>query len=352
VVTLLWGSQHAVIKSALASSPDYPGVFNLLRFGLASLCFWPWTPSVLPPSLGTCSENGDEGLNAAEKERQGLWRAGAELGIWMFLGFALQAVGLQFTSASRSGFLLYLNVKLVPLFAWLLLGRRPSLDVVVFALLAFVGTALLSVDGGRMPNVGDAWSLAAAAASAMFILRLEGAAKAYSLTRAKELNSATLWVTTGLCAVWAGVEAFMGYGGEGGDGGGLGVVFTDLLREEWPQIVFLGVVASALCNWIQTLGQREVPAEKAALIYALDPVYGAVFARLLLGESEALGTMGYTGAALVTSAAVLATFYGKRGGEGSAHDESGMSGIELSARKHEDVEDQKEKGEVPQARQK
>lgn len=116
--------------------------------------------------------------------------------------------------------------------------------------------------------------------------------------------------------------------------------------------MFLGVVASALCNWIQTLGQREVPAEKAALIYALDPVYGAVFARLLLGESEALGTMGYTGAALVTSAAVLATFYGKRGGEGSAHDESGMSGIELSARKHEDVEDQKEKGEVPQARQK
>ncbi|EKU22283.1 dmt superfamily drug metabolite transporter [Nannochloropsis gaditana CCMP526] len=143
VVTLLWGSQHAVIKSALASSPDYPGVFNLLRFGLASLCFWPWTPSFLPPSLGTCSENGEEGVDAAEKERQGLWRAGAELGIWMFLGFSLQAVGLQLTSASRSGFLLYLNVKLVPLFAWLLLGRRPSLDVVVFALLAFAGTALL-----------------------------------------------------------------------------------------------------------------------------------------------------------------------------------------------------------------
>jgi hypothetical protein len=37
--------------------------------------------------------------------------AGCELGLWTFLGFGLQAVGLETTTASRSGFLLYLNVK-------------------------------------------------------------------------------------------------------------------------------------------------------------------------------------------------------------------------------------------------
>eukprot|EP00624_Nannochloropsis_granulata_P000580 evm.model.NODE_12264_length_9147_cov_31.268940.2 len=251
-----------------------------------------------------------------EEERQGLWKAGAELGVWMFLGFALQALGLQYTSASRSGFLLYLNVKLVPLFAWLLLGRRPTLDVVGSALVAFLGTALLSFDGGMMPNAGDAWSLAAAAASAMFILRLEGAAKAYSLTRAKELNSATLWVTTFLCLGWVGVEYGLalqqGAGGGGMEGGG-GVLelVQGLWKEDWRQIVYLGVVTSAVCNWIQTLGQREVPAEKAALIYALDPVYGAVFARVLLGESEALGVRGYVGAGLVTAAAVGASLWAR-----------------------------------------
>jgi len=248
----------------------------------------------------------------------------------MFLGFALQALGLQYTSASRSGFLLYLNVKLVPLFAWLLLGRRPTVDVVGFALIAFLGTALLSFDGGSLPNVGDAWSLAAAAASAMFILRLEGAAKAYSLTRAKELNSATLWVTTLLCLGWAGVEYVVAQQGGGGgmEGGqGVGELIQGLWREDWKQIVYLGVITSAVCNWIQTLGQREVPAEKAALIYALDPVYGAVFARVLLGESEALGTRGYIGAGLVTSAAVFATLWARsgRGGEEGGREE----GVEM-----------------------
>ena len=201
------------------------------------------------------------------------------------------------------------------------------MDVVGFALVAFLGTALLSFDGGSLPNVGDAWSLAAAAASAMFILRLEGAAKAYSLTRAKELNSATLWVTTLLCLGWAGVEYGLAAQQGGGMEGGQGVLelVQGLWREDWKQIVYLGVVTSAVCNWIQTLGQREVPAEKAALIYALDPVYGAVFARVLLGESEALGTRGYIGAGLVTSAAVLATLWA-RSGAGKGEEEGGREG--------------------------
>jgi drug/metabolite transporter (DMT)-like permease len=57
-----------VIKSALISYPEVPGLLNFLRFGLASLLFLPWTP--LPTADGN----------------RGIWRAGTELGIWMFLG--------------------------------------------------------------------------------------------------------------------------------------------------------------------------------------------------------------------------------------------------------------------------
>ena len=39
-------------------------------------------------------------------------------------------------------------------------------------------------------------------------------------------------------------------------------------------IYVLGVIATGLCNYLQTIGQRVVPAEKAAIIYSLDPVYG------------------------------------------------------------------------------
>lgn len=101
---------------------------------------------------------------------------------------------------SRSAFLLYLNVKLVPFLAFILEGRSISKATWISAFLAFAGTVLLSSDG-TPPNVGDLWSVLAAATSAMFILRLE---KYSGSCNASRLNSANLWITAGLCGVWAG----------------------------------------------------------------------------------------------------------------------------------------------------
>jgi drug/metabolite transporter (DMT)-like permease len=226
--------------------------------------------------------------------------------------------------------LLYLNVKLVPLFAFLLLGRKITLDVWLYAFMAFTGTALLSFDGSP-PNIGDLWSILAAAASAMFILRLEGAAAAYSATRSKELNSATLWVTTGLCGLWATIELVRG--------GGVHLeVLQDVVEQDWRQILYLGVITTAICNWIQTIGQREVPAEKAALIYAMDPVYGAVFARLLLGDSEILGVQGIVGAALVTGSAVASTLLSNNRSTSRNEEEDGGGSQEMVGSSRADEE--------------
>ena len=160
--TLIWGSQHALIKDAV----DFvsPASLNAARFSIAALVS---LPALLSPSPAAAGEEADSTART--------WRAGAELGCYTFLGFALQAIGLEFTTASRSAFLLYLNVKLVPLLALVLYGRKSTARAWTSAALAFAGTALLSSDGSP-PNVGDAWSLAAAAASAGFILRLEALA--------------------------------------------------------------------------------------------------------------------------------------------------------------------------------
>jgi len=69
LVTILWGTQHAVIKSTLIETPEYPGVVNFLRFSLASVLFLPWTPNPFDGVQG-----------------QGIWKSGASLGFWMFLG--------------------------------------------------------------------------------------------------------------------------------------------------------------------------------------------------------------------------------------------------------------------------
>lgn len=74
------------------------------------------------------------------------------------------------------------------------------------------------------------------------------------------------------------------------------------IRAQGELIGYLAVVTTALTNWMQALGQRSVPAERAAVIYAMDPVYAAGFAYLLLGES--LGPTGIAGAGIITGAAL------------------------------------------------
>ena len=216
-------------------------------------------------------------------------RAGAELGLWTALGFAFQSVGLLTTTASRSAFLLYLNVKIVPFLAWALLGRQVAASTWASALLALTGTALLSTDGGPV-TVGDAWSVAAATASAMFILRLEAFAREHD---AAQLNGVAFATVTALCAVWVGADLVVT---DQPQQQGLATLLGTVLANPWP-ILYLGAFSTGLCNFLQTLGQRDIAAERAAIIYSMDPVYGAMFSYLFLHEG--LGPQGFAGAAFV-----------------------------------------------------
>ena len=105
--TVIWGSQHPVMKD-LVESVD-PASVNAARFTIAAAFALPWLPGA--PWRSQSEHAG------GSKHVMRTWLAGSELGAYTFLGFALQSFGLQFTTASRSAFLLYLNVKLVPVTA-------------------------------------------------------------------------------------------------------------------------------------------------------------------------------------------------------------------------------------------
>jgi len=305
--TLIWGSQHAVIKEVVEVAS--PASLNAARFSLAAVASLPWLPGA--PWRPRSADVGD----AERSLRTRLtWAAGMELGAFSFSGFALQAVGLQFTSASRSAFLLYLNVKLVPVLALLAYGRSSSARTWLSAAVALCGTALLSFDGSP-PNVGDAWSLAAALASAGFILRLDEAARqgreegGMPLNPA-ELNAATISASAVLCSVWALTEAALA---PGGIFGRESLATASALAPYSAELLYLALATTALAQWLQALGQSRVSGQDAAIVYALDPVYAAGFSYVLLGET--LGPQGVAGAGLVLAAVVMS-----RGGKGTTGD--------------------------------
>lgn len=216
---------------------------------------------------------------------------------------------MKYTTAQRSGFLLYLNIKLVPLFAYLIYQRKISIPTWLSALTALSGTALLTFDGSTYNfNIGDLWSIAAAAASAMFILRLEFASKAVS--NSAKLNSYSLWVVTIASFLWCLLENIPS-GGSGmnlnlsmdsiassigqidgvrsgmsnNGNNALPMLLLSSIESTWNKVqqtvslhpvelIYLGGVTTALANYIQTKAQKGITAERASIIYALDPVYG------------------------------------------------------------------------------
>lgn len=388
LVAVIWGTQHAVIKSVVDDSNAVIGLgtgffkwmedagvnlgtvqngvastnvkvadaaggestaafFTLARFGLAALLASPYTPGwrLLVDSakdkLGIVeSTTVSDDVNKGEEKRRPLqhdssgsenagavttssrndgesislaWKYGAELGIYMFLGYAFQAIGLETTTASRSGFLLYLNVKFVPFFSYFLFGKRIQRSTWISALAAFAGTALLALDNasvekglGMAFTVGDLWSIAAAAASAMFILRMEAASNA--VPESSELNAATLWIVAVLSLLWTTgiswndievnaetasvfVQAIQHT---------VEQTVSTIIRHPLP-LIYLSGVTTALANYLQSKAQKDISAERASVIYAMDPVYGAIFANILLGEE--LGPLGLVGAFVIFVAA-------------------------------------------------
>mmetsp|Transcript_16899 Transcript_16899/g.33870 ORF Transcript_16899/g.33870 Transcript_16899/m.33870 type:complete len:347 (+) Transcript_16899:427-1467(+) len=301
--------------------------FTLARFSLAALLAARYTPGLFVEddeddnnALVQSQSTTLEETASQTKDTNLAWKYGAELGIYMFLGYGFQAIGLQTTTASRSGFLLYLNVKLVPFFAFLLFGKTIQRSTWISALVAFAGTALLAFDnasggtGGLVDAsfaVGDLWSIAAAAASALFILRMEAASKA--VPKSAELNAANLWTVAFLSLLWT---AWISFNNLHTDATlvaqTLPETLTQTLQQTFQQtvnmitanpfqLIYLSAVTTALANYLQSIAQKEVSAERASIFYALDPVYGAAFANLLLGET--LGLWGWVGASLIAFAA-------------------------------------------------
>ena len=68
-------------------------------------------------------------------------------------------------------------------------------------------------------------------------------------------------------------------------------------------LVFLGAIASAATFFLQALSQTHVSAEQAAIIYAMEPVFAALFAWFLLAEQ--MSSMAQLGAVIVVFAVLL-----------------------------------------------
>lgn len=264
-VTLVWGTTFPIIRAA---SVHLSGVeISALRFLIAGICMLPFA------------------FNATRKA----WRDGVVLGTIALLSYVTQAVGLEYISSNRSAFITSLNVLMVP-FLGLLVGGRLSLQIITAGVLACAGIGLMSWSGGGN-LIGDSATFACAVFYAVYVIVLSRRIGAHQT----QTLAATQIVTMGVIgAAWL-LVADLPHGALS--------TLPARAASVWLSVLYLGLVASAGMLFLQAAGQRHVSAEKAAVIYAMEPVFAALFGWLWLGE--AMGARGLAGGAMVVAAVIL-----------------------------------------------
>lgn len=196
------------------------------------------------------------------------WMAAAVLGMVLFLGFALQTIGLRITTASKAGFITGLSVVMVPVIWAIWMRRVPHQRVVTGIVAATTGLALLTLNGSLAVNVGDLLVLACAVCFAMHIVimgRLAPLLDAITLTTVQVVVAAVLSVLAALM-----------------EGSLPGVITVG--APVWGMILFMAATGTLAALLVQAWAQRFTTPAHTGLMFAFEPVAAAIAAFFILGE--------------------------------------------------------------------
>jgi len=287
LVTAIWGATFVMVKGAVAAFPVF--AFLALRFALAWLALlplWAWV-----------RHRQGRGNPASGWTRQ--WARGTLIGVFLFAGYAFQTGGLQYTTASKAGFITGLSVVMVPLFSAVVLRRPPGRWALVGVGLATAGMFLLSWGGDWHVGLGELLVLGCAFSFAAHITAVGAFAPRGDVLSLTATQIATVGVLSAAASAafertWAAPPA-----------------------EVWGAAAFTGVLATSFAFGVQTAAQRFTSPTHTALIFAAEPVFAAAFGFLLAGETlgvrESVGCTLILLGMLTAEAAPLLLRGGRRG---------------------------------------
>jgi drug/metabolite transporter (DMT)-like permease len=192
---------------------------------------------------------------------------GAILGIFLYLAFALQTVGLQFTTPSKNAFLTAVNVVIVPFIAFVMYKRKIDMYELMGAVLAMIGIAVLSLKLSAEINIGDLLTLGCAFGFAFHIF--------YTAKYVKDTDPVSLTLVQMMTAAIIGVIVVL-FKGE--------TSFV-VQKEGILSLLYLGVFSTTICYLLQTVAQKMITETKAAIILSTESFWGMVFSIAILDEA-------------------------------------------------------------------
>jgi len=219
-------------------------------------------------------------------------------GFFLFVCYVGVAYSVLNTTLSNAAFLCALSVVFVPPAEWVLMKKKPKASLLIVIAICVLGIALMtlkedfSIDRSHL--FGDVMGIVCAVAYG-FDLAVTGMAVGRDDVDAFHMGVMTL----GCAGFFMVIAAF---------------VFEEPHFPEtaavWASVAFLTVVCTGLAFVIQALAQRYTTPSHVGVIFTLEPVFAAVAAFFIAGET--LTPRGCIGAALLITAMILMELPGSR----------------------------------------
>lgn len=278
LITLIWGSTFVLIKEALNDSS--PLVLNAMRMALAAVLlavYYRKKIAVLSkPALA----------------------AGVVVGVFLYLGYALQTSGLKLTTPSKSAFLTGTSTVMVPLLLVLIWRAHIHLWRVVGIVLALVGLYLMTVPAGgeglanfARINLGDVLTIGCAVGFAFQIVFLGRATQRFPFEQIAVLQIGVAAVLMAVTAPFLEQPHFRS---------------TETVI---AAVLITGILGTAVAFTAQAWAQQFTPATHTALIFNLEPVFAWLTSFIYL--KERLGFRAGAGALLILGGVLVSELLGQ-----------------------------------------
>ena len=270
VTTFFWGVTFPLIKVSLEYISPLP--FLAFRFSVAAAI-------LIPIVIRKKSD-----LIKKGNIIYGFWA-----GFYLMIGYVLQTIGLDYTSAAASGLITGLYVVILPLLSVVYMKVRVGRLVVFSSILAFSGLIIMSVGSfsGKLAWVGDLLTFLCALAYAFQLAYLS-----------KHSYKIDTYVFSFYQLLIVGIFSF---------------ALIPFMPDEMIRfnsivifsIVFTAIFASTLAIFIMTRALSYVEPAFAGIIFVGEPIFAAISSVLFIGEKLSVYTI--TGGTIMVIAILIVT---------------------------------------------
>lgn len=222
------------------------------------------------------------------------FKMGTILGIFLFIGFVVQTIGLKYTTATKSALITGTFVVFTPILQ-VFVERKPlKTGSILGVILVFAGLIFLSSKEndffeliksiGNDFNIGDFLTLICAIFFAGYIVYLD------IISDKTDFNH-IVWIQIVVTLIGSFLLMYSF------DSIGIEKIKLEINNQVIFTIIYTSIFATIITTFLQTKYQKYTTPTRAAIIFTSEPLLASILAYLILNET--IGIFGLIGGALI-----------------------------------------------------